>query len=212
MKNSSPVVLQPRPGSWRPGQVGAVAVIVLLLGGALGYLFHSSASSGSAASVPNGNQTTSSGKSDGSGSAVQPLLERLRSDPSDPDLLASIGNAYYDQHNYDKAIGYYQRYLAIKPQDVGVLTDVGTAIWYNGNPDGAIQQYETALRIQPDFPNALFNMGIVEWQGKQDRSGALETWQKLLEAHPDYSDRQKVEQLVQKVQTEMMNQARIPLR
>ena len=52
----------------------------------------------------------------------------------------------------------------------------------------------------------------MKWQGKQDRRGALEAWQKLLKAHPDYADRQKVEQLVQKVQAEMMNQAKVPLR
>lgn len=130
MKDSSPVALQPRAGPRRPGQVGGVAVIVLLLGVLVGYLFHSSLSSGSAARVPNGNQTASSGMSHSSDNAVQPLLERLRSDPSDPDLLANIGDTYYDQHNYAKAVGYYQRYLAIKPQDVDVRTDAGTAIWY----------------------------------------------------------------------------------
>jgi tetratricopeptide (TPR) repeat protein len=188
-----------------------MTVIVLLLGVLLGYLFHNSSSSGGAASTSSESRTIASGASDSSGSAVQPLLERLKDDPNDHDLLASIGNAYYDRHDYEKAVGYYQRYLEIKPQDVAARTDMGTAIWCNGNPDGAIRQYETALRIQPDFPNALFNTGIVKWQGKQDRRGALEAWQKLLTAHPDYPDRQKVEQLMQNVQAEI-GQAKISLR
>lgn len=212
MRGSSPNILASRSDSWRPGQVGIMALVVLLLGVLLGYLFHNSSSSGTGAGLPSGSQTaTTSGSSSDSGSTVQPLLERLRSNPNDPDLLASIGNAYYDQHDYDNAVSYYQRYLEIRPQDVNVQTDMGTALWYSGNPDRAIQQYETALRIQRDFPNALFNMGIVKWQGKQDRWGALEAWQRLLTSHPDYPDRQKVEQLMQKVQAEM-NQAKIPPR
>ncbi len=206
MKGPSSGVLPSQTNSWRPGQVGVVVLAVLCLGILVGYLFHSAGASGDTAHAPSGSQaTTGSGQL---GNAIGPLLERLRSNPNDPDLLASIGNAYYDQHDYDKAIGYYQRYLQINPQDVSVRTDMGTAIWYNGNPDEAIQQYETALRIQPDFANALFNTGIVKWQGKQDRQGALQSWQKLLSAHPDYPNRQKVEQLMQQVQTEI-NQTRI---
>lgn len=201
MNVSSSNVLSSRPNSWSAGQVGVVVLAVLVLGILLGYLFHNSSSSGVAASVPSGSRTTAAG-SDSFNRTIQPLLERLRSSPSDPDLLSSIGNAYYDQHDYDNAVGYYQRYLDLRPQDANVRTDMGTAMWYSGNPDGAISQFETALRFQPDYPNTLFNLGIVKWQGKQDRKGALESWQRLLMTHPEYSDRQKVEELIQKVQAE----------
>lgn len=209
MKGTSSGVLPTQSNFWRPGQVGVVVLAVLCLGILVGYLFHSAAASSDTARISSGSPTASeTGADSGNTNAIQPLLERLRSNPSDPDLLASIGNAYYDQHSYDKAIGYYRRYLQINPQDASVRTDMGTAIWYNGDPDEAIQQYETALRIQPDFANALFNTGIVKWQGKHDRWGALQSWQKLLSAHPDYPNRQKVEQLMQQVQTEI-NQTRI---
>lgn len=212
MKASSSDVLPSQSSFWRPGQVGVVVLAVLFLGILVGYLFRSAGASGNTGRAEGGNQTaTASESSNQAGNAIQPLLERLRGDPNDPDLLASIGNAYYDQHDYDKAVGYYHRYLAINPQDVSVRTDMGTAIWYNGNPDEAVQQYETALRIQPDFANALFNTGIVKWQGKHDRWGALQSWQRLLTVHPDYPDRQKVEQLMQKVQAEM-KQTQIPLK
>lgn len=38
-------------------------------------------------------------------------------------------------------------------------------------------------------------------QGKQDRKGSRESWQRLLTTHPEHSDRQKVEELIQKVRT-----------
>lgn len=201
MNASSSNVLSSRPNAWRPGQVGVVVLAVLALGILLGYLFHSTPSSGVAAGAPSGSRTTATGP-DRFNSTIQPLLDRLRNSPNDPDLLTSIGNAYYDKHDYDNAVGYYRRYLDLRPQDVNVRTDMGTAMWYSGNPDGAISQFETALHFQPDYPNTLFNLGIVKWQGKQDRKGALESWQRLLTTHPEYSDRQKVEELIQKVQAE----------
>jgi cytochrome c-type biogenesis protein CcmH/NrfG len=201
MNASSSNFLGSRPNSWRPRQVGVVVLAFLLLGILLGYLFHNSSSSGVAASRPSGSQTAASG-SDRFNSTVQPLLDRLRDNPNDPDLLASVGNAYYDQHDYDNAVRYYRRYLDLRPVDVNVRTDMGTAIWYSGNPDGAISQFETALRFQPDYPNTLFNLGIVKWQGKHDREGALQSWRRLLTTHPEYPDRHKVEELIQKVQAE----------
>lgn len=199
MKHSLPVALPSRPGLWRPGQVG---VAVLLLGILLGYMFHNSSSSGAAANAPSASPSPAAVSSNGFDNSIQPLLERLNSSPNDPDLIVSIGNAYYDGHDYDKAAGYYRSYLDIRPQDVNVRTDMGTAMWYAGNPDGAISQFETALRFHPDYPNTLFNLGIVKWQGKQYREGAVESWRRLLTTHPEYPDRQKIEHLIQKVQAQ----------
>lgn len=179
----------------KAGQAAIVALLVLALGIFIGYLFHNSTATGVTAAP------ASQSPASASGSSVQPLLDQLKSNPNNPDLLVSIGNTYYDQRDYSQAVSYYRQYLRLRPKDVPVRTDMGTAIWYSGDADGAIQQYETALRYQPNYPNTLFNMGIVKWQGKQDRWGALDAWQKLLSTHPDYPDRQRVEQLMQKVRS-----------
>jgi len=184
-----------------------LAIAILLLGALLGYLFRGPSSSTASAGSLKNNQTTGSASSSGFGlsikATVQPLLDRLKDSPNDPELLANIGNTYYDNHEYGKAIEYYQRSLQIRPEDVNVRTDMGTAIWYSGNADGAIREYQISLQYQPDHAQTLVNMGIVEWQGKHDDSGALQWWQKLLTENPDYPDRQKVEQLMQQVRTEI---------
>lgn len=202
MKASSLSVLPSRSNSLRSGQFALVALAVLVLGIALGYLFRSSSSSASVASPSGTDQRADSNSSANFDGRIRPLLRRLEDNPNDPDLLVNIGNAYYDNHDYEKAIGYYQKYLNLQPQDVNVRTDMGTAIWYSGNPDGAIQQYETVLSSQPDYPNTLFNLGIVKWQGKHNDQAAIECWERLLKVHPDYADRQKVEDLIRKVQSE----------
>ena len=113
-----------------------------------------------------------------------PLLEQLKSDPSNAALLAKLGNIYYDTKQYQAAIDYYERSLKLQPSNASVRTDLGTAYWYSGNADSAIAQFNKALSVEPNKPDTLFNLGIVEWQGQNDVSSALATWQKLLDAIP----------------------------
>lgn len=130
-----------------------------------------------------------------------PMLENLKGDPRNADLLTSLGNLYYDARQYPTAIDFYGRVLAVKPSDVNVRTDMGTAYWYLGNTDSAIEEFDQALAYAPDNPNTLLNRGLVKWQGKKDGPGALSDWEKLLAANPNYDGREKVEQMMTEVKT-----------
>ena len=129
-----------------------------------------------------------------------PLLAELKSNPANPELLAKLGNLYYDAEQYPTAIEYYEQSLKAKPSDPSVRTDLGTAYWYKGDPDTAIAQFDKALSIAPTKPDTLFNLGIVKWQGKKDAPGAIAAWQKLLEANPNYANKAKVQQLIAQAQ------------
>ena len=133
-----------------------------------------------------------------------PLLEKLKSDPKNLDLLVSIGNLYYDAQQYPIALDYYGRVLQANPSDVSVRTDMATGYWYLGNADEAISQFNKALTYAPTNPNTLFNLGIVKWQSKHDSAGAIADWKKLLAANPNYEQRDKVQQML----TDVEKQAR----
>jgi len=125
-----------------------------------------------------------------------PLLEKLKSDPNNPDLLAGIGNYYYDAQQFPIAINYYQQALKQQPANTAVRTDLGTAYWYTGDADNAIAEFNKSLAYEPTKPNTLFNLGIVEWQGKMDINRAVATWQKLLDTNPNYENKDKVLDLI----------------
>lgn len=129
-----------------------------------------------------------------------PLLDKLRSDPKNPDLLTNIGNLYYDAQLYPVAIDYYGRALTQRPSDVSVRTDMGTADWYMGNADSAITEFNKALTFAPNSPNTLFNLGLVKWKGMKDGPGALVEWKKLLAVNPKYEAKDKVVQMMAEVQ------------
>lgn len=128
-----------------------------------------------------------------------PLLEKLKSDPSNAELLANAGNIYYDAQQYPQAVDYYARSLKAAPSNVPVRTDMATAYWYMGDADAAIAEYNKALSYEPENPNTLFNLGLVRWKGKRDGAGALGDWNKLLAANPQYDGKDKVSQMIAEV-------------
>lgn len=133
-------------------------------------------------------------------SEAAPLLQKLSSDPENPELLTSIGNLYYDAHQYPVAVDFYGRALQSKPSDAAVRTDMATAYWYLGNTDAAIAEFNKALTFAPNSPNTLFNLGLVKWQGKHDSAGAISDWKKLLDANPNYESKDKVQQMLNEVE------------
>lgn len=201
--------------NWTGVQAYTLAVVCLLLGMAGGWLIRGSQSPAAAAAVesaaPSAPAPSAMGGGMGGGMNAQPtpdqmkkmadtqaapLIEKLKSDPNNPELLASVGNFYYDAQQYPIAVDYYGRALKAKPADAGVRTDMATAYWYMGNADSAIEEFNKALTYEPNKPNTLFNLGLVKWQGKMDINGAVADWEKLLKTNPNYEGKDKVEQMI----------------
>ena len=130
--------------------------------------------------------------------AAEPLLAQLKTNPTDTDTLAKLGNIYYDGQAYPQAIQYYEKVLTIAPNNADVRTDLGTAYWYTGDADKAIANFEKALAVQPNHPGTLFNLGIVKWQGKKDPKGAVLAWEKLLQTNPNYEQKDQVQMLIER--------------
>ncbi len=190
---------------WTSVQVYTVAAVCLLIGIAAGWLTRGSqappvTAAQAAMSIPippdlSAQPSPQPAQSTADQQAAV-LLAQLKADPGNAELLATLGNVYYDSGLYQKAIDYYQRSLRILPDNANVRTDLGTAYWYSGDADSAIAEYQKALSFAPNQVNALFNMGIVKWRGKKDANGALAAWQKLLDTNPNYENREKVRQLM----------------
>jgi len=132
-----------------------------------------------------------------------PLLEKLKSDPANTDVLTSLGNVYYDARQYPVAVDYYARVLRVKPADAAGRTDMGTAFWFMGNADKALAEFEKSLTFVPDNPNTLFNLGLVKWKGKMDGEGAMAAWERLLATDPNYEQKTQLEQMLAEVKTHL---------
>lgn len=136
-----------------------------------------------------------------------PLVDKLKADPANPELLTSLGNLYYDAQQYPVAVDYYARSLKARPSDAAVRTDMGTAFWYMGDSDRAIAEFKKALTYVPGNPNALFNLGLVQWKGKKDAAAAVTAWKKLLATNPAYAQKDQVEKMLEEVKNSTTGQA-----
>lgn len=207
-------------GKWTSTQAYVLSVICLLLGVAVGYLARSSApgqplatnnqpqTGGSmqpAAMAANNAQPTPEQLRHMADVQAEPLLAQLKTDPANSQLLYQVGNLYYDAQQYPEAATYYENSLKIDPKATDVRTDLATAYHLMGQPDRAIQEYDQVLKIDGKHANALFNEGMVKWQDKMDVSGAVAAWKRLLTSHPDFPQREHVQQLIAQAEQHLNN-------
>jgi cytochrome c-type biogenesis protein CcmH/NrfG len=208
---------------WQAKQVYAMAAICLLVGLAVGYFFRGSqapvAPSPTASDSQAGNaQTASSAGAMGgqmpsldqmkkmADTKAAPLLDKLKTDPNNSDLLMQAGNIYKATHQFKEAADYYGRALQTVPKNVAIRTELASCLYYDGDVGGAIIQLQQALSYDPNDANSLFNLGMMKWQGKQDGKGALAAWQQLLKSNPQLSADRKAE--VQKLMADVQKQGK----
>jgi cytochrome c-type biogenesis protein CcmH/NrfG len=194
-----------RSGLWTTREAYLLAMVCLFVGVVVGYFLRGSAApsqttaAGGGGAQPAAPPQTQSLQSPASlNPTVQPMLDALKADPRNFEVLVNLGNTYYDHQFYDEAIKYYERALEVSPNDVNVRTDMGTAYWYSGQPQRAVEEFQKSLAQDPNHAQTLFNMGIVKSEGLHDNAGAIAAWEKLLKTNPDYPQKDRVQQLLQK--------------
>jgi len=189
--------------AWQAKQVYAMAVVCLVVGLAIGYLFRGSQSP-AAPPPPAANSRASAQPSAPPGGMAgqmptleqmkqmadkkaQPLLEQLKSDSNTSDLLIQVGNVYKDAHQFKEAASYYDKSLQVDPKNVPIRTQMAACMYYTGDVGGAISQLQQSLHYDPKDANSLFDLGMIKWQAKHDSKGALAAWQQLLKSNPQLS-------------------------
>ena len=109
------------------------------------------------------------------------LAERLKADPKNTEALVDLGNLYYDNGLYPLAIKAYEKSLKLNPHDVNVITDLGNMYRGSGNAKKAVECFNKAITVNPEFQPAYFNKGIVLLDDLNDKSGAIQSWEKILD-------------------------------
>ncbi len=197
---------------WQAKQVYAMALVCLAAGLVIGYLFRGSQSPAPPpqpvaniqppAAAANTQMPGLEEMKQMADKKAAPLLEKLKSDPNNADLLIQVGKIEAGTHQFKEAASYYGKALQVDPKNVAIRTEMASCMFYTGDVDGAISQLQVALHYNPKDANSLFNLGMIKWQGKQDSQGALAAWQELLKSNPQLSADRKatVQKLIAEVQ------------
>ena len=130
-----------------------------------------------------------------SAKAAGTVLERLKSNPKNFELLVAAGEMYFNHKSYPEAAAYYERALDVKDQ-AAVRNRYASTLFYAGDADGALKQYAKVLEKDPRNDIALFNQGMIRLKAKNDRTGAIDSWTKLLAAFPNHPHRDQVQKMI----------------
>ncbi len=205
-----PPAATPAQTGWTSTQVYAMAVLCLVVGVAVGYLFRGSNSATPAAQptavqqqpdapggMPGGMQQppTPDQMKAMADKQVAPLLEKLKQNPKDVDALLKVGSFYMLAQQFSDARSYYQRAVDLNGS-ADNLTHLANAEAIGGDSDAALATLNKALKVDPNSANALYNLGMLKWKVMGDTKGAIACWEELLKRNPNHPRRADVEKVI----------------
>lgn len=105
--------------------------------------------------------------------------------PNDFNLLATLGNGFFDLKRYDDAVKWYQQAVKANPNDASIWLDLG-ASYYLRQPrdlERAIVAYRSALKVDPKHEKSLQNLtrALID---KGDKAAARESLKQLEQNYP----------------------------
>jgi cytochrome c-type biogenesis protein CcmH/NrfG len=130
------------------------------------------------------------------------LEQRISKDPKNPDYVATLGNLYYDNGEYDKAADCYKKSLDLRPQNANVETDLATCYFNLGQSDKALETLNRVLKYSPGFSQALYNKGVVLIHGREHIKDGIAVWETLLKSDPEFSERAGLEQKLNQIKAQ----------
>ena len=119
---------------------------------------------------------------------VAELEARVSQDPNDGDALFELGESHFQAQEWQKAIDWFTKLVAVQPQHVHALTDIGTANLNLGRDAAAKEAWMKALAVDPDDPQVHYNLGFLYARTEPpDLQAAIAEWETVVELAPDSS-------------------------
>ncbi len=135
--------------------------------------------------TPHDHQQEANAMSDQESKAIASLEAEVTAKPDNFQLWSRLGNLYYDTDQPQKAIGAYTRSLELHSEDANIWTDLGVMYRRTKQPEKAIEAFEKAIAVDPAHQFSRMNKGIVQLYDLNDAPAAINTWEELLQVHPD---------------------------
>lgn len=144
---------------------------------------------------------------------VQTAEKAAQAGSNDFDAQKRLADAYYDlgtayanandaqnaESFWNKAIGSYQKALAIK-FDINAQTDMATLAFYTNQTELADTAFKQALEKEPDFLTAHLNYGVFLRDAKGDKEGAKKQWEFVANQAKDTASQNQAKEYLKTVQ------------
>lgn len=112
------------------------------------------------------------------------ILNRLKENPNDGDILARAADLYFSMRQFDVALNYYTRAVKANPQDVDSYNDMGLASFYMGDTPGALANLDKGIKIAPSYQRIWLTKGFIHIMGEGDKKKGMDAWGKAVAIDP----------------------------
>lgn len=107
-------------------------------------------------------------------------------DPGAEDALRELGQSYFVAGQWQQAINWLTRLVAIDGTDVRAITDIGTASFNLGNRKDARNLWLAALALAPGDPLVHYSLGyLYVTDAPPNTAAARKEWQTVVELAPN---------------------------
>lgn len=115
---------------------------------------------------------------------IESIKSELAKRPDDPGLLQSMGDAYFENHQYNEALAYYKLALEKKPGDATLYNEIGLCYTYLNNPVEGLRYIEEGIKKNPYHQRIWLTKGFILSRAG-DNPGAKSAWEKTVVLNPD---------------------------
>ncbi len=104
--------------------------------------------------------------------------------PDDAESLAMLGEKYFRENRFIKAIEMFERVVKLDPDNVDAYNDLGLAYHYTGRSDIAVDRLRMGAVVGPSYQRIWLSLGFVLLaEGRPD--DARPALQRAVELDPD---------------------------
>lgn len=86
----------------------------------------------------------------------------LAQEPDNPQLLAELGDVYFERQDFIQAAIEYEKTIALEPKDADTYNDLGLAYFYVGRSEDALKSFNKGIEADPDFQRIWLSLGFVQ--------------------------------------------------
>lgn len=93
---------------------------------------------------------------------TQTLFTRaIKLNPKNPLAYLVLGDAYQDDHQYDKALAEYKKSLELSNGQASTYQSIGRLLGTQGKPEQALEYYRIAVKLKPMSPDLHDSIGVL---------------------------------------------------
>lgn len=132
------------------------------------------------------------GKQKGRSQIIRDASRRLSQDPHDPEGLIALGDVYFNEHTWDKALSIYDTMMSVAPAHKEIdpfLASLrqGICAVKVGKPEESFKGLGAAYQINPNNFDVNYYLGIACYKTKEYEK-CVPVFKKALVARPDASN------------------------